>query len=107
MVLAVAAVAAFVELDFAWWWLAALFLAFDVSAAGYALNRRVGALLYNAAHAYFVPAGLLLVFLLADTRWCAFIGLIWAFHVAVDRTLGYGLKHSSGFRDTHLGKIGR
>jgi len=28
-------------------------------------------------------------------------------HVAVDRALGYGLKLHSGFRDTHLGRIGR
>ena len=25
----------------------------------------------------------------------------------LDRAMGYGLKYFSGFRDTHLGKIGR
>jgi hypothetical protein len=35
------------------------------------------------------------------------IGLIWIIHIAVDRALGYGLKLSTGFQDTHLGRIGR
>jgi hypothetical protein len=29
-----------------------------------------------------------------------------ALHIAIDRVLGYGLKLPSGFRDTHLGRIG-
>jgi hypothetical protein len=28
-------------------------------------------------------------------------------HIGLDRALGYGLKHESGFSDTHLGRIGR
>jgi hypothetical protein len=28
-------------------------------------------------------------------------------HIGFDRMLGYGLKHASGFGDTHLGRIGR
>ena len=31
----------------------------------------------------------------------------WAFHVGVDRALGYGLKTPDGFTHTHLGRIGR
>lgn len=31
----------------------------------------------------------------------------WAFHVGVDRALGYGLKMPDAFRHTHLGWIGR
>ena len=44
---------------------------------------------------------------LTGTRWCAFLGLLWAFHIAGDRVLGYGLKFASGFQDTHLGRIGK
>jgi hypothetical protein len=32
---------------------------------------------------------------------------IWLGHVGFDRMLGYGLKYATGFRDTHLGVIGR
>ncbi len=34
-------------------------------------------------------------------------GLIWIAHIGLDRALGYGLKYSTGFGDTHLGRIGR
>ena len=39
----------------------------------------------------------------------AFLGLaaIRAAHIGFDRMLGYGLKYTSGFNDTHLGRIGR
>lgn len=30
-----------------------------------------------------------------------------AAHVGFDRALGYGLKLPTGFKDTHLGRIGR
>ena len=33
--------------------------------------------------------------------------LIWIAHIGFDRALGYGLKYATGFRDTHLGRIGR
>ncbi|WP_240639249.1 DUF4260 family protein [Micromonospora ureilytica] len=31
----------------------------------------------------------------------------WAFHIAVDRALGYGLKTTEGFEHTHLGRMGK
>ena len=57
--------------------------------------------------AYAVPAVLLFSFVLSGSRWVAFLGLLWAFHIAGDRLLGYGLKFMSSFQDTHLGKIGK
>jgi hypothetical protein len=38
--------------------------------------------------------------------WALPAGLIWAGHIAMDRALGYGLKHPDGFQHTHLGRIG-
>ena len=35
------------------------------------------------------------------------VALTWIAHIAIDRALGYGLKLSTGFQDTHLGRIGR
>ena len=35
------------------------------------------------------------------------LALIWAAHIGIDRALGYGLKHRTGFSDTHLGRIGK
>lgn len=96
-------VVATVQLGFAWWWLLALFLVFDASAVGYLRSPRWGAFTYNVGHHYGPPAVLLGIFALTDVRWCALVGLAWAFHVAVDRALGYGLKHDDDFTHTHLG----
>lgn len=105
-VVAVLVVVAFLQLDFDWWWLLVLFLAFDLSMVGYAASPRLGALTYNVVHNYAGPAVLLGIALLADARWAAFVGFVWAFHVAADRALGYGLKFRDAFTHTHLGEIG-
>ena len=106
LAIAAAVVVAFVRLHFSWWWLPVFFLAFDASMAGYLVNSRAGAICYNLVHAYVGPAVLLLSYILSGTRWCAFVGLLWAFHIAGDRVLGYGLKFASSFQDTQLGRTG-
>jgi hypothetical protein len=35
------------------------------------------------------------------------IALIWLAHIGLDRALGYGLKLTTAFGETHLGRIGR
>jgi hypothetical protein len=37
----------------------------------------------------------------------AIAGAVLVAHVGMDRAAGYGLKLSTSFRDTHLGRIGR
>ncbi|WP_286793135.1 DUF4260 domain-containing protein [Microbacterium sp. UBA3394] len=93
-----------------WWLLLAAFLVFDLSALGYLRNARVGAFTYNAVHNFAGPAVLVTVYLgvlFGGTQltWLVIIAACWAFHVAVDRALGYGLKLEA-FRHTHLGWIG-
>lgn len=89
-----------------WWLFAILILAPDLSFLGYLKGPRFGAYLYNALHSWIG------VVLLATISWglgwsLGFsIALIWAVHIGVDRALGFGLKYSSGFKDTHLGRIG-
>jgi hypothetical protein len=107
VLLAGATAVAFVELDFEWWWLLALFLAFDVSMLGYLGGPKLGAWTYNAVHSYLGPSALGVAALLDGARWTAFLALAWAFHIAVDRALGYGLKFCDRFSHTHLGEIGR
>lgn len=98
---------AFVELGFDWWWLAVLFLAFDLSMVGYLRDPRVGAWAYNAVHTYAGPAAVAVVAVAGEARGAAFLAGVWAFHIAVDRLLGYGLKFQDRFTHTHLGEIGR
>ncbi|MGB4778926.1 DUF4260 family protein [Microbacterium sp.] len=97
-----------------WWMPLALFLAFDLTALGYLASPRVGAAVYNLGHSYLIPAiaGACAVIVPVDARdsltwWTGIIALSWAFHVAVDRALGYGLKFPDAFTHTHLGWIGK
>jgi hypothetical protein len=83
-----------------------LFLIPDLSMLGYLAGPRIGAAAYNAVHTYAAPAllaGAMSLGLLTP-HWG--LCLIWASHIGFDRALGYGLKFSSAFRDTHLGKLG-
>lgn len=89
-----------------WWLFALLILAPDLSMLGYLGGPRFGAWCYNAVHNWVAPVLLYLVGLLSGTSLMTQLALILAVHIALDRTLGYGLKHESGFRDTHLGRIG-
>jgi hypothetical protein len=104
---AVLVVVAFVQLGFAWWWLLAVFLLWDLSMVGYLVSPEVGAISYNIGHSYLGPALLALTWVVAgDARWPIFVALTWAFHIAVDRLLGYGLKFTDRFTHTHLGEVG-
>jgi hypothetical protein len=90
-----------------WWMFLVLFLAPDLSLAGYTLGQERGAAIYNTAHSTVGPLALATVGLLAANGTAEALGLIWAAHVGLDRALGYGLKYTAGFRFTHLGMIGR
>jgi hypothetical protein len=90
-----------------WWWLFILFPLFDLSAFGYLHDKKFGALTYNIGHSLIGPAVLFILYGLQVYDWALFAGMVWIFHIFVDRSLGYGLKHSSGFEHTHLGTIGK
>ncbi len=92
---------------FDWWWLIVLFVAFDISAIGYAVNNKIGALTYNIGHSLIGPTLLATLYVLTSSQIVLFITLLWVFHIFVDRALGYGLKYSTSFYHTHLGKIGK
>ncbi len=89
-----------------WLLFAALILVPDISMAAYLTGPRIGAICYNIAHVWFGPVVVIVVALLLDLPLVLSIGLIWAVHIAIDRALGYGLKHYSDFKQTHLGRIG-
>lgn len=89
-----------------WWLFAALILVPDLSMAGYLAGPRAGAWAYNAVHSWVAAVALWLIALLLGSQLLIQLALILAAHIAIDRALGYGLKHESAFRDTHLGRIG-
>jgi hypothetical protein len=89
------------------WILPASFLFFDLCILAYTVNDKIGAKSYNFFHNATIPTLLIAVGLVVNIEWISVLGFCWTFHIAVDRSLGYGLKHESSFKHTHLGKIGK
>lgn len=98
----IAATAFFFWTGGVWWWYALLLLAPDLTMLGYLAGPKMGALIYDLGHAYPAPALLGLIGILAGAPFLLSLASIWFAHIGMDRTVGYGLKYASGFRDTHL-----
>jgi Domain of unknown function (DUF4260) len=90
-----------------WLWLLPLLLVPDLSAVGYLAGPGVGAITYNLAHNLVVSIALLAVGWFAAIAPLALAGAVLLAHVGMDRTLGFGLKLPTDFKDTHLVRIGR
>lgn len=83
-----------------------LFLAPDLSMAGYLANRRLGSATYNLAHVVAVPGVLLAGSWYAGWSLGVGLGLVWLAHVGVDRAAGLGLKYADApFAETHLQRV--
>lgn len=89
-----------------WTFWAAFFLP-DAAMLGYMWGARLGAGAYNLAHSKTVAVVLLATGLLLPLWPLAAAGLVLLGHAAFDRAFGYGLKYSTGFADTHLGRVGK
>ncbi len=97
----------FTQLPVPWWLFFVLLLLPDLSMAGYAVNPRVGALVYNVFHHRAVSVSLYIAAGLLHLAWLQAAALILFGHSSFDRVLGYGLKYPDSFQHTHLGMIGR
>lgn len=102
-----AGVALYLQLNGNALWLLPLLLAPDISMIGYLGGPRPGAVTYNLAHNLATGLGLLAIGWFAAVAPLALAGAILVAHVGMDRSLGYGLKLPTDFKDTHLGRIGR
>jgi Domain of unknown function (DUF4260) len=90
------------------WPVFALFLlAPDLSMLGYLAGPRAGAAAYNLFHTYVLALALTLAGFFGALPALTAAGLILIAHIGLDRALGYGLKYSTAFGDTHLGRSGR
>ncbi|MBW8684493.1 DUF4260 domain-containing protein [Chitinophaga rhizophila] len=90
---------------FAWWAWILLFLAPDISMVGYAINNRVGAVVYNIFHHQLVAILVWVAGLLMHQPYIQLAGLILLGHSSLDRAMGYGLKREEGFKYTHLSTL--
>ena len=97
----------FSKLDFAWWWYPLFLFVPDFSMIGYLISPKVGAMTYNFIHHKALGISIFVVGVILTSASLQFAGLILFGHSSMDRVLGYGLKHSDSFQNTHLGVIGK
>ena len=97
----------FIQLDYAWWWYALLFLAPDLGMIGYFISPQVGAQIYNLLHHKAIAVALFLIGAGFPIPLLQLAGVIILGHSSADRVLGYGLKYPDAFQHTHLGWIGK
>lgn len=88
-------------------WLIFLLLLFtpDISMLGYIANKKFGAIFYNLGHTYITAATILASGLVFQNNIAILGALILSAHISLDRTIGYGLKYKTSFKDTHLQKV--
>jgi hypothetical protein len=89
-----------------WWVYLLLFIGPDISMLGYLAGDKAGAISYNLFHHKAVAIVLFLIGFISQTYLLEITGLILFGHSSMDRMLGYGLKYFTGFKFTHLSKIG-
>lgn len=94
-------------LPFDGWLFWALFLAPDISMLGYLFNTRVGAIAYNVFHHKGVAIACYLAGYFLVIHELTLAGVVLFGHSSFDRIMGYGLKYSDNFKNTHLGWIGQ
>tara|TARA_R110000868_G_scaffold18172_36_gene79434 strand:- start:1117 stop:1509 length:393 start_codon:yes stop_codon:yes gene_type:complete len=85
-----------------WALFAALILAPDLFMLGYLAGPRIGAICYNLIHSYTPVLALGAILYAMDVPLALPLTAILVAHIGIDRALGYGLKRTSGFKDTHL-----
>lgn len=97
----------YMRLDFSLLLFVLLILSIDIFMLGYLLGDKIGAYAYNLGHSLPIPLVLGVVGYITGADMAIALSLIWLAHIGLDRTFGYGLKLASGFKDTHLGRIGK
>jgi Domain of unknown function (DUF4260) len=88
-----------------WLLFGTLLLAPDLSMLGYLAGSKVGAAIYNAFHTYAITAVVGALGMIFASPLMVAMALIWFAHIGMDRTLGYGLKYPTSFKDTHLERV--
>lgn len=85
-----------------WLWLIPLLLVPDISIAGYLAGPAIGSFVYNLVHNWAVALALVGIGIWLGSAGLEMVGAVLGAHVGMDRLAGFGLKHTSDFRDTHL-----
>ncbi|MBF0706791.1 DUF4260 domain-containing protein (plasmid) [Alkalihalobacillus hwajinpoensis] len=95
----------YASIDASWWLVFLCLLVPDLSMLGYVINNSIGSTIYNFGHKYVIPLILIILSVILHQDLMLALCIIWVAHIGMDRTIGYGLKYPSNFKDTHLQKV--
>ena len=93
------------QYQFNWVLFIALLFVPDLSMLGYLIDPVAGAMIYNAFHNYTIVIFTIAIGLLVPNPAVLSVAIIWLAHIGMDRLCGFGLKYSTGFKDTHLNRV--
>ena len=96
-----AATTAYIMLGYDWRIFLLTLLLPDLAMLGYLFGPWIGGWSYNIAHSYTAPAVVALLGLTMAPILLP-VAAVWAAHIGMDRTVGYGLKSRASFHVTHL-----
>lgn len=97
----------FSQLNFNWWWFPTLLLLPDIGMIGYLISSKVGAVTYNLTHHRLTATAVAIYAMTYGNDNWKLVAIILFAHISFDRALGYGLKYTDSFSNTHLGTIGK
>ena len=95
----------YMQLDFPIWLFFVLLLVPDITMIGYAINKEIGAIVYNFGHSLIVPLLFAIGYFSFSKDYLLIISIIWLAHIFMDRLLGFGLKYKESFNKTHIQKL--
>ena len=93
------------NLEFGWGAFALFLLAPDLAIIPYAINKRVGQIVYNIVHTIIIPLTLALYSVMNGSDIGIQASLIWFAHIGMDHLFGYGFKYPGSFKDTHFSRV--
>jgi len=93
------------HMGLSWWAYVLLFFAPDLSMLGYLGGNATGAFFYNLFHHRGIALTIAATGVWLTAPLLIFAGLMLFAHSSFDRMMGYGLKHVTGFKHTHLGDL--
>ncbi len=105
LVLLVSALVMYANQQFSWGTFALFLLTPDLAIIPYAINKRVGQIVYNLAHTIIFPLALVLYSVMTSNALGLQVSLIWFAHIGMDHLFGYGFKYPGSFKETHFSRI--
>ena len=95
----------YIKFDFSLWVFILLLFVPDVTMVGYLRNAQIGAVVYNLGHNLILPIMCTTFCLYVSNETGLMLAMIWLAHILMDRFLGYGLKYSQSFQETHMQRV--